>query len=290
MSFLARAIGLATVATAAFAAAPAARAADPLIGAAPMAPIAEPMEEERVTFASNWYLRGDFAIAKDVQIGIGSAFLPNGRSFPNAWSIGLGMGYKFNNWLRGDLTADWRAPRTLNQNTSAMSCTTGWVAVRDPNTGVITGETPVTDTCLDYYRTRVNNTTLLANLYLDLGTWWGLTPYVGAGVGMNYVYQKTTQNWYMSNGLPYNVTTPDAINPARIWYYNWDNARSHSSMQFAYAFMAGASYAVTDHLAVDIGGRYLNMGKIESYSVATGTIWKTNDAKELRIGFRYTPD
>jgi len=304
MSFLARALGLATVATAVIGAATAAQAAEPLFGRGgdpatsalfggppPVAPGVgyTPAEEERVTFATNWYLRGDLGVAQDVQIGIGSATLPRGGGFPNTWSFGLGAGYKFNEWMRADMTLDWRAPRSYNSNTTAITCTVGWAPIKDL-AGNIIGETPITDTCRDMYRARVNNTTLLLNVYADLGTWWGLTPYIGAGVGVNYVYQKASQNWYMSNGVPYQVTTPDAVNPAQTWYYNFDQARSLTSMQFAYALMAGAAYAVTPNFTIDVGARWLHLGTLTSYSAFTGATQKVNNAKELRIGFRYYPD
>ena len=297
MSFLARGLGIATVATAAtIGGLSAASAADPAVapmfGAAP--PVISgagftPAEETPVTFATNWYLRGDLGIAKDVQIGLGNVTLPRGNAFPNTWSFGLGAGYKFNDWIRADLTLDWRAPRSFNSNTSAINCITGFTPVKD-GLGNIVGETAITDLCHDMYQARVNNTTLLLNLYADLGTWWGLTPYVGAGVGANYVYQKASQNWYMSNGNPYHVTVPDAVNTALTWYYNYDQSRSLTSVQLAWALMAGASYAVTPNLSVDIGGRYLHLGTLTSYGTFTGASQKANNAREVRIGLRYYPD
>jgi opacity protein-like surface antigen len=305
MSFLARAIGLATVATVALGAMSAAQAAEPLFGRggdpatsslfggppamAPSSSFGAPPEETPVTFATNWYLRGDLGVSQDVQIGIGSATLPRGGGFPNGWSFGLGAGYKFNEWMRADMTLDWRAPRTFNSNTASITCTTGWAPIKDA-AGNIIGETPITDTCKDLYRARLNNTTLLMNVYADLGNWWGLTPYVGAGIGVNYVYQKAGQNWFMSNGLPYQVTTPDAVNPAQIWYYNFDQQRSLSSMHLAWALMAGLAYTVTPNLTVDVGARYLHLGSLTSYTAFAGTTKKVNDAKEIRIGFRYFPD
>lgn len=304
MSFLARAIGLATVTTVALGAISAAQAAEPLFGRGgdpatsslfggppPMAPVSgfTPAEETPVTFATNWYLRGDLGVAQDVQVGIGSAFLPRGGGFPNTWSFGLGAGYKFNEWMRADMTLDWRAPRSYNSNTTAITCTVGWAPIKDL-AGTIIGETAITDTCRDMYRARINNTTLLLNLYADLGNWWGVTPYVGAGIGLNYVYQKAQQSWYMSNGLPYQVTTPDAVNAAQVWYYNFDQQRSLSSMQLAYALMGGVAYAVTPNFTIDVGARWLHLGTLTSYSAFTGTTQKANNAKEIRVGFRYYPD
>ena len=297
MSFLARGLGIATVATvAALGGHSTAQAADPAVssmfGAAP--PIMSgsgytPADETPVTFASNWYLRGDVGVSQDVQIGIGNAMMPRGDKFPNTWSFSLGAGYKFNDWIRGDLTLDWRAPRSFNENTSTIACVVGWLPVKDIN-GNIVGETPVHDSCKDWYQARLNNTTLLMNLYADLGTWWGLTPYIGAGVGVNYVYQKASQNWYMSNGVSYQVYVADAMNPTQTWYYNYDQQRSLKSLQFAYALMAGLSYAVTPHMSVDIGARYAHLGKVTSYTSFGGVSQKANNAKEVRIGIRYYPD
>lgn len=297
MSFLARGLGIASVAAlAALSGLSSARAADPNVasmfgGPPPITPGSgfTPAEEQPVTFATNWYLRGDIGVAKDVQIGIGNVTLPRGNSFPNTWSFGLGAGYKFNDWIRADMTLDWRAPRSFNSNTSSITCITGWSPIKD-GSGNIIGETAVTDTCQDMYRARVNNTTLLFNIYADLGTWWGLTPYIGAGIGANYVYQKAQQNWYMSNGIPYQVTVVDAVNPAQTWYYNYDQARSLSSVQLAWALMAGASYAVTPNLSIDVGARFLHLGTLTSYATFGGATQKVNNAREVRVGFRYYPD
>lgn len=261
MSLLARGIGMAAATVCAIIGATSlAQAADPgyaaPIGAAPPpAGLDQPAEEGPVTFATGWYLRGDLGVAKDAQISIGSVILPRGGSFPNNWSFGLGAGYKFSDWIRADLTLDWRAPRTFSGNTATISCITGWQLTS------ATTEAPVYDTCNDWYRARMTNTTVLFNLYADLGTWWGLTPYVGAGVGFNYVYQKASQNWFMSNGRAYQISVADALNTAVTWYYNLDQQRSWQSTQLAWALMAGFSYAVTPNVSVDIGARYLNWAR-----------------------------
>jgi opacity protein-like surface antigen len=55
------------------------------------------------------------------------------------------------------------------------------------------------DVCTGIARSRLNRTHVLANGYVDLGTWSRFTPYVGAGVGVNVTYNKSQLNWYISN-------------------------------------------------------------------------------------------
>lgn len=294
MRVLSRGLGVAAIATTvALGLASMAQAADmdePIFGAAPpLAGVsAPPPEDPIVTFGTGWYLRGDLGVAEDIQIGVGNAIVPKRGGFPNAWSLTLGAGYKFNNWVRADMTLDWRAPRKFSGNTSTAACITAW-----PQTGTDAFGTPIYTpsygTCADLRNARINNTTLLFNIYADLGTWWGLTPYVGAGIGANYVYQKNSQDWYMlGNGQPYHVT---ATAGTTTYYYNWDNAYTSTSWQLAWALMAGLSYAVTPNVAVDFGARYMNLGSIQSISNYTGfASSKSNTVREVRIGLRYTPD
>ena len=41
----------------------------------------------------------------------------------------------------------------------------------------------VTTRCYDNDQGAVSSAVFLANGYVDIGTWWGVTPFVGAGVG-----------------------------------------------------------------------------------------------------------
>ena len=129
---------------------------------------------------------------------------------------------------------------------------------------------------------------VLFNGYIDLGTWAGVTPYVGAGVGFTNVYQKTTRSWYMNNSVAYAPTWTDPYTLGTYSAY-WDQSRSVNSFQFAWAAMAGVSYAVTRNAAIDVGYRYLDFGKVTSYSLL-GSSKQSLHTQELRVGIRYTPD
>lgn len=260
-----------------------ARAADYL----PPPPSLEAVDEERVTFGTGWYLRGDLTASQDVKLSIGGATVPRNSDFFNSWGAGLGFGYKYNDWFRSDVTADWNNPRNFQGNTvSGVLCQIG--AVGTPSGGPFTGSLPVYSACSDYSRARLQAFNVLFNGYVDLGTWLGVTPYVGAGVGFTNIYQKFSRNWYMNNGNPYAPVWTDPFTQGTYQAY-WDQTRSTNSFQFAWAAMAGFSYAVTRNASIDVGYRYLNLGKVTTYSLY-GTSTQNLYSNQLRVGVRYTPD
>ena len=128
-----------------------------------------------------------------------------------------------------------------------------------------------------------SNGLILANGYLDLGTWYRITPYIGAGVGVaiNRLGSVTdyNENYY---GAPSG------------------SSQANTRTNFAYAFMAGFSYALTDNLAVDVGYRYVNMGKLQSGQIncygGSGSCGDNSrevqsyrlQAQDVRLGLRYT--
>lgn len=272
----------------------AARAAD--MPFAPYAPPVAVLDEERVTFGTGWYLRGDVAATNDVKLSVGSVTIPANNKFANSWSAGLGFGYKYNEWIRTDVTADWRSPRRFEGNTAygvACQIGAGPIYSKDPLTGLptstVVGSYPINSSCSDFTRTRLTAYHVLFNGYIDLPTFVGITPYVGAGVGVSGVYQKFTRNWFMNNQVAYAPTWTD---PYTGGVYNkyWDVSRSATSYQFAWALMSGVSYAVTPHAAIDLGYRYLNLGNVTNYASLSGTTHQSLRSHELRVGLRYTPD
>jgi opacity protein-like surface antigen len=119
-------------------------------------------------FASAWYLRGDVGIGMSssynleylpspASVGNGFAFQHN--SIGDTFFIGGGIGYEFNNWLRFDGTAEYRAKTRV------------YAFGNYPPNG------------LDIYEGYLKSWVFLANAYVDLGTWNCLTPFVGVGVG-----------------------------------------------------------------------------------------------------------
>lgn len=118
---------------------------------------------------------------------------------------------------------------------------------------------------------------LLANAYADLGTWNGFTPYVGAGIGGAHV------NWgALTNDIP--GTPPNIHEGAKGW-------------RFAWALSAGASYCLTEKLALDGGYRFTRVegGKMFGERDANGTFLaggpgydRGMNVHEVRAGLRYS--
>lgn len=84
-----------------------------------------------------------------------------------------------------------------------------------------------------------------------------------------------------------------------IKFANPDGARGSypgdSTWNFAWALMAGGSYAIDENWSIDAGYRYLNVGNVYSRSFSTGGAnpsrkirYEDLQAHEFRVGARYT--
>jgi len=191
-----------------------------------------------------WYVRGDLGYYWGHVDGAQSAPgfpNPTGNSLSNGFTGGAGVGYK-SDWLRTDVTLDYTAPMKYQGS------------VASPN-----------DTSA-----KVSAVTALFNGYLDLGTWYRATPYIGAGAGVSYL--RTTD--YVSTAAP-----PFA------------GGSSNTQWRFAWAAMGGVAYAVAPNVIVDVGYRYLNLGDATTGSDAFGAMTLKNlAAHELRVGVRWSFD
>ena len=88
---------------------------------------------------------------------------------------------------------------------------------------------------------------VLANAYADLGTWWCVTPFIGAGVGGARVsIANFTDQSHAIEGGP--------VLPGLAF------ADNVSKWNFAWALHAGLAYKVTPNFTVELAYRYLDMG------------------------------
>ena len=203
----------------------------------------EEVPEARVVFGSGWYIRGDIGAVQDYAVGIArDSQYTEGSAIRHTQDVGynlsLGGGYKFTNAFRGDITADFHQPVTVAAYQQECVSTTN-------ATCSVFGKFASYDALL--------------NGYFDIGTWYHVTPYVGAGVGVAF----GSVNSYLTND-------PAGYYAAKELYHT-----------FAFALMAGLSIDVFDHTKLDIGYRYLNNGTIENKSLYFN---------EIRAGIRYMID
>lgn len=199
---------------------------------------------------SSWYLRGDIGMSNQ-QIGkltnpagAGLSMVSSSYGFDSAPILGLGIGYYFNDWARFDLTGEYRGRSNFHGSENYAL-----------NGGYSTDE----------YSGSKSEWLLLANAYIDLGTWNNFTPFVGAGVGFARIGFSNWQDVCHSCGG----------NPANNGI---SFAGDTSKWNFAWALHAGVSYKVSKNFAVELSYRYLDMGK------ATTGSWVAYDFSETLPG------
>jgi len=216
---------------------------------------------EQQPLGAGWYLRGDLGYAPTRHGRATHANLP-GRNIltsakiDNAFTFGAGLGYRYNSFLRVDLTLDHR----FNARFSASGAN-----IAGPATA---------------YRDRADfsATTGLVNAYLDLGTWGGVTPYIGGGVGLS---NKRFSNYAIETcAQPCGAFARAGTLPGK------------SRNDFAWALMAGLAIDAGGGATVDLGYRYLNLG--EARTGADAVLGRVNvrkiESHEFRIGLRWEFD
>jgi opacity protein-like surface antigen len=222
----------------------AAQAAD-MPGYPPEPPLLPPHEAPPIVekFGS-WYLRGDLGYAWGMLQGADSAAPfpdPTENSLGNGFVGGLGAGYK-SKWLRTDVTLDYTSPLKY----------TGSILAPDDTTA------------------KVEAVTALFNGYIDLGTWYHATPYIGAGAGASQLRVFD----YSSTAAPL-----------------FTSGLSHTQWNFTWALTGGVAYAIAPNLMLDLNYRYVNFGDVTTASDAFGEMTLKNlYAHEVRIGIRWSFD
>jgi len=218
-------LGLCTIVATCSLAATAARAAD-----YPQPPPPQPIYVAPQECCEGWYLRGFIGVGMNGNYDLeyqqnpanSSNFSFDHNSIANTTFIGLGVGYEWNNWLRLEASAEYRAKSRVY---AFGHYTSGG--------GFF----------LDTYEGNLSSWVFLANAFVDLGTWNCLTPFVGAGVG----------------GALNTLSDFTDINPSLAGF---GIGRNPSDWNFAWALYAGVSYEVTKNFKVDFTYRYLNYGSI----------------------------
>lgn len=186
-----------------------------------------------VEIGSGWYLRGDVGYTVSDPVYDFTLF---GESTDNRKFNGsIGAGYHFNDWARGDI-----------------------------NLGYVGGDRFHYDDGTDAGSASLDMWSGMVNGYVDLGTYAGLTPYIGAGVGILRSRSKLT------------IDSP----PVAVDY-------SDKQYKFAYSLNAGASYKVTKNVSVDLGYQYLSSPDTQYLNADTLTVDKGVDMHQVRVGLRY---
>ncbi|ESW66444.1 MULTISPECIES: outer membrane protein [unclassified Mesorhizobium] len=205
-----------------------------------------------VEVGSGWYLRGDVSYLvqksfKDKDF----AFTP--ASFDEKEDpifASIGFGYHFNDYLRADLNV-------------------GYLPGNKIDVGYNDGTTVASATLKNYAFSGI------LNGYVDLGTYVGITPYLGAGVGVVQSKRRLSASYFTDNADP----TDDFV--------RHDNKTQYS---FAYTLNAGLAYQVSKNVSVDLGYQYFSAPDAEyvtAESLTSFPIRKGINNHQVKVGLRY---
>jgi len=211
-------------------------ALSPAVSADYSPPAAPPAPEVHLQepAVGGWYLRGDIGhrwsslrSTEYITYGPGTSSFDT-TVLKGGWGAGAGVGYQINDYLRTDLTIDYWGKSKFSGTTS----------------GTCNG-LPCSSTDESAYRAWL----LLANAYVDLGTYRGVTPYVGAGIGGAHLQWDDLRN------------TINGVTWVHEGSKNW---------RFAWALMAGASYCLNDAVELDFGYRFSKIAGGRMFEFGSG--------------------
>jgi opacity protein-like surface antigen len=252
-----------------------------------MPPPIDAPEIETGSIASStagWYIRGDlgynFSTESDAptykKLNLSSLTFEtetfDKHRFSNDFSISGGAGYQFNDFLRTDLTLDYFGTTMKGDTLWDAPCTFY------TNNGGYGG--------CKYKQQDMTALSLLANGYVDLGTYWGLTPYVGAGAGASYVKWGNVEQ----SRLCFNTENCKGVD------FSAAKNEGADSWRFTYALMTGMSYDVSSRIKIDFGYRFseiddgnmFNFSRLETDAGGFGAKGKDGGLTrhEFRTGIR----
>jgi opacity protein-like surface antigen len=215
---------LAVATTAVLATGPA-RAAD----LPPMLPPPPMMQEY-----GGWYLRGDIGMTNqkvrsldNVLFATTDDLVIHDKNFEAGMLFALGIGYRHNSWFRWDVTGEYRGETGFH----------GFDTWDDGGTARFND-----------YTAKKSEWVLMWNAYLDLGTWKGITPFVGAGIGASRIGIHS----FRDRGV-------DLLGTPTIGYAN-----SAYKWNLAWALHAGMAYDVTPNFTIELAYRYIHLGNGKS--------------------------
>ena len=199
--------------------------------------------------AGAWYLRGDIGIG--ITRSVSFVFEPNPLNNPvnivaQTASLGdtvffnVGVGYEFNNWLRFDVTGEYRNKADFH-------------GVIMYNFNGVAG---------DQYTAALKSEVFLANAYVDLGTWNCLTPFVGFGIGTAFnTFANLTDMGIATNGFGVGRNSSE-------WNFAWAlhaglaySVTQNFTVEFAYRYLNFGS--VTDTIDC-LGGCHPDSYKLQN--------------------------
>ena len=248
-----------------------------------------PMEPYVSDVGGGWYLRGDVGVSHyeggKISNPSATGIVFYDKEFGSGAFAGGGVGYQFNSWFRADVTGEYRFSTGFGFRDKGGVQTSGFFnGITYTSNG-----TSYEKTGFDY-----SAAVVLVNGYFDLGTWWGFSPFVGAGVGYAYHWAHnggtSTVNAFGPYVDPNGIVQPGSP-PAGV---SGGSIRNKNSGDLAWALHAGIGYDVTPNVKLELAYRYLNLGSvrtgvIDCYCNQTyaGSRVKDLESHDIKLGMRW---
>jgi opacity protein-like surface antigen len=238
-----------------------------------------------------WYLRGDIGFSNQSVNNIrksdptaysGLISFRETTSFDTGGIFDVGAGYRFNSWFRTDVTAQYRGNANFKGSDVLVGTFPGLV------NGPFSGQ--------NNYSASKSELLFLANAYVDLGTWWCVTPFIGAGVGTSRVtISGFTDTGATNIQLVGNPTVAVVSGPPVA---SFATATSGSKWNFAWAAHAGLAYQISPNVTLELAYSYVDLGSGTTGAISTfdgtnkGNVMKFNDitSHDLKLGVRWNLD
>lgn len=236
-----------------------------------------------VEFGSGWYLRGDLGYSVSSSTGVSfnrnTAGGDANASLSDDYSIGIGFGYTFNDFVRADVTYDIFSSRSWDGG--ASGCGVDGLGV------AYTGDCASADSGI------IEASNLGLNGYVNLGQFGGFSPYLGAGLGLAHVEYSGTDSVIAcvvdpGESCEYGTHSGGSANPET--FISTDSYAGGSSVNFSYALMAGVDYRIDRNWVADIGYKYTNITSEDVFAsggTATTVEFDGVEIHEVRAGLRY---
>ena len=212
-----------------------------------------------------WYIRGDIGMTNQAVTELFNANYPatanlvvRDKNFESGMLWGIGVCYKWNSWMRFDVTGEYRGETGFH--------------------GLDTWTAPGPVARFNNYTGKKSEWLFMLNAYADLGTWGGVTPFVGAGIGLSRIGIHSLRDMG-TDGLNVTLSYADSA-------YTWN---------IAYALHAGLAYEVSKNFTIELAYRYIYLGDGKSGTLVaydgSGTTppmeFRGIDSHDLKLGIRY---
>ncbi|MES0042512.1 outer membrane beta-barrel protein [Mesorhizobium sp. M0091] len=242
-----------------------------------------------VEVGSGWYLRGDVGYAFSHPFEHEEATTGPLNSFTDESSLftgSFGMGYHVNDYLRVELNGGILPTDKFGEHAKLAATCDGHTLV-DDGFGTI-NSVAATQACDLSDNASNKGYSIMANGYVDLGTYVGITPYLGGGIGVAY------NKYYRSIGAKDCVEV--APNSSGTGGFSCDDPAGYEGatdkegkFNLAYSIGAGLSYQVAKNVSVDLGYEYFSVpeGKYVAYDSGAFNIHKGINYQTVKLGLRY---